>query len=152
MYIPDKDGFYPVGKGGKHKYSFPIKKSENKIRLSLPDELWKDIKELIGIYNITNRNIKYIHMISKLSSLTIESAMREANLLNYSPDIVLSRYYPIINYKKRFLYLIANGCKNKKLYELLNTATINLEQKLIKKKMNLKKFKNKYLKINSCLL
>jgi hypothetical protein len=148
MYIPDKDGFYPAGKGGRHNYSYPIIKPE--IRFALP--VWVVIKELIGIYKITNRNIQNINMISKLSSMTIESAMREANLLNYSPDIVLSKYCPIINYKKRFLYLIAKGCKNKKLYELLNTATINLEQKLLKQEANLQKFKNNYLKKNSWLL
>lgn len=149
MNLPDKDGFYPVGKGGRHKYSYPIDIPEKKFRLALP--AWVKIKELIGIYNISNRNTKNIYMISKLSSMTIESAMREANLLNYSPDIVLSKCWTF-NYKKRFLYLIANGCKNKKLYELLNTATINLEQKLIKQKINLQKFKNLYLKKNSWLL
>ena len=149
MYLPDKDGFYAVGKRGKHKYSFPINIPEKKFRLALP--AWVKIKELLGIYKINNRNTQNIFRISKLSSMTIESAMREANLLNYSPDIVLSKSWTF-NYKKRFLYLIANGCKNKKLYELLNIATINLEQKLLKQEANLQKFKNNYLKKNSWLL
>jgi len=142
MYI--KDGFLPRGKAGRHKYFKPITVINNAkiIRLALP--AWVVIKEFLGIYKINNRNIKYISMISKLSSFNIESSMREANLLKYSSNILLSN--PYFNYKKRFLYLIANGCKNQKLYELLNIATIKLEQRLFKKKANLQKFKKKYIK------
>lgn len=141
MYI--KDGFLPRGKAGRHKYFIPITVINNAkiIRLALP--AWVVIKEFLGIYKINNRNIKYISMISKLSSFNIESSMREANLLKYSSNILLSN--PYFNYKKRFLYLIANGCKNQKLYELLNIATIKLEQRLFKKKANLQKFKKIYL-------
>tara|TARA_B100000497_G_C7649488_1_gene390672 strand:+ start:277 stop:714 length:438 start_codon:yes stop_codon:yes gene_type:complete len=142
MYLPDKDGFYIVGKRGRHKYSYPINRPEKKFRLALP--AWVKIKELIGVYKITNRKTQNIHRISKLSSMTIETAMRDSNLLNYSPDICLSKCW-IINYKKNFLHLIANGCKNQKLYELLNIATIKLEQRLFKKKANLQKFKKIYL-------
>ena len=66
MYLPDKDGFFTRGKGGRHKYSYPINTPEIKIRFALP--AWVKIKELIGIYKIKNRNCKHISMISKLSS------------------------------------------------------------------------------------
>ena len=136
------DGFMPVGKGGKHKYIEPIIKNTPPIKVALA--AWVLIKEFMGIYKIDGREIKHIYLISRLSSITIETAMRDASLLKYSTLLSSSNYSPI-NYKKRFLYLIGNGCKNKKLYILLKEAAVKLEERLLQKEKNLQLFKDKYV-------
>lgn len=133
-----EDGFQLVGKNGKHNYfRFKIKHFK-KTRFAI--QAWMKIKEFAGIYKIPENNMLKINL---LSCHTIESSLKEAGLVKYKKNI--SYFKEGFYFKKRILYLIANGCKNQKLYELLNLAVFKREERLLKKKQNFYKFKLRYL-------